>query len=463
VTPSSCDPASTSYVWSPPAKTYDEAKRSLRKAISQLSDEYGSPLGRQGPPPALTAMGNTGVDWFLFTHDILSRRSSSPTSSAGLLCPLCAAGTLSRDHIVFECVATEVNRERQIIKDTSRRAWEWIIYPPHSLTSPWASSKASQRAARAASAFAAKMRSLCTETLHGSISARRGPYRLLQSATPKSVPFPLGPYVTPRAHKPPSGINAPDGPRSAPVIYDTWSADAIEASLRNAPRKTKLVNNNETSDCLLSALLALLHSTSVAPPHDHSAAMRRSLASAEIPLRDLWALEGDARISTTARLEATKETLLDPNAPTGPRELTFACAWLGVRVEVLRFSPHSIYPSVSTFPPNNISHMADGTPLIFAGSLAMWWPDPTSTVGHWEAFTGNLTTPVPPSMPPPVPHTPQPRHADPASGSALPELNISRPTVINIPNRTNVSQGPPCVTDASSCGPHTTGKRSQTL
>ena len=407
-------------------------------------------------------MGTKSVDWFLFTHNILSRRSSAPISSDGPLCPLCATSSLSRDHIVSECVAAEVTRARQITKESSHRAWDWIEYPPHSLTSPWASSRVSQRAAATASDFAARMRSLCTEALHGPVTTRRGPYRLLQYTTPRIVPLPLGPYVSQRAQGPPTNPSGSGGPCSAPVIYDTWSSDAIEASIRDAPYRTTLVENNETSDCLFSALLTLLHSTSTAPPRDNSAAMRRSLAAADISLRDLWALEGDARISTTARLEATKATLRDPDAPTGPRELTYACAWLGVRVEVLRFSPRSTSPSVSTVPPCDISHTADGTPLIFAGSLAMWWPDPTSDVGHWEAFTGNHTTSETPATPP-VSRTPPSRCLDPDSGPALPEFVISRPTVINVPDRTKVSQGPPRVTGASPRGPHATDKRPQTL
>ena len=165
---------------------------------------------------------------------------------------------------------------------------------------------------------------------------------------------------------------------------------------------------------------------------------------------------------SSAIVAAVAATLRDPDAPTGPRELTYACAWLGVRVEVLRFSPRSTSPSVSTVPPCDISHTADGTPLIFAGSLAMWWPDPTSDVGHWEAFTGNHTTSETPATPP-VSRTPPSRCLDPDSGPALPEFVISRPTVINVPDRTNVSQGPPRVTGASPRGPHATDKRPHTL
>ena len=126
-------------------------KENSEEGLSQLPDENGSPLGRQGPPPALAAMGTKSVDWFLFTHNILSRRSSAPISSDGPLCPLCATSSLSRDHIVSECVAAEVTRARQITKESSHRAWDWIEYPPHSLTSPWASSRVSQRAAATAS------------------------------------------------------------------------------------------------------------------------------------------------------------------------------------------------------------------------------------------------------------------------------------------------------------------------
>ena len=154
--------------------------------------------------------------------------------------------------------------------------------------------------------------------------------------------------------------------------------------------------------------------------------------------------------------------LRNKSAATVAEELTYACAWLGVRVEVLRFSPRSTSPSVSTVPPCDISHTADGTPLIFAGSLAMWWPDPTSDVGHWEAFTGNHTTSETPATPP-VSRTPPSRCLDPDSGPALPEFVISRPTVINVPDRTKVSQGPPRVTGASPRGPHATDKRPQTL
>ena len=291
-----------------------------------------------------------------------------------------------------------VTSARSTCQSSSSRAWTWISFPPRSLSSSWARSRASRSAAHAAGVFASSILSILSSA-RSSLTMRRHAFTLFREVTPSGVPAgpsPLGPRASKGIGLPGTETFRPritEGPCSAPIIDYTppgWSPRRIVTCIAvdSADPPVSMVENYETTDCLFSSVLSLLQRSTVPPPPAQASALRSALAGAKVSPREVRALvPGPPGHSLTiSRIERALRTVSDLSTPCGLDELLLLCAWLGVRFEVLTFPNNRASPRVIDVPPRTTPITADTPILAFAGTLALWWPSSECHTGHWDAL-----------------------------------------------------------------------------
>ena len=384
--------------WSAPSMVYTAAKTVLRTRIAEARDADGVQLGPQGPPPALSVMGPDARAWLLLTQDCLEVVTRGDPDRPGL-CLLCYDGQLSSTHILEMCPAPTIVEAREACR-LSAMAWRWVSSPPRSLHSTWARSKKAVAAAGIAARFASRVVQALATATESPVGRRLG---LGPRVSSLGTPPPLGPLLSSRTDVASFPPPAPSGSLrrtiSAPVIDMDWSPATIASSCSASPQFDALIDNRSSANCLFSAILSLLAPSPLSITEAHAAAFRHSAAASVPSLVAVRAVDTPG-VTTTGRVAATAATIADESAPCGTRELLHLCVWLGLRFEVITYTPGTLTPSATLIPSPRVSTTADGTPLRFAGSLAFWWPDSSSAVGHWEALRCHDQ---PAQAPPPVP------------------------------------------------------------